>query len=182
MEPTHPSKIMKYCPSCGGNNFLFDGDNLFTCRDCSFRYYLNPAPAVAVIIESGDGRIVVARRKHEPRRGFLDLPGGFVNMMERAEDAARREIMEELGITVKSLSYLGSSPSEYIFGGVSYFTCDLAFTCTSDELSAMRPADDVSEALLVRPEDIERDEIAFPSIERLLDLYVKSRDNRVGGE
>lgn len=174
-KQTHPSEIMKHCPSCGGVNYSFDGEKLFTCGDCSFIYYINPATAVAVIIESPDGKIVITRRKHEPRKGYLDLPGGFVNMMESAEDAARRETMEELGISISLLRYLGSSPNEYIFGGVSYFTCDLGFICTSGELSAMRPADDVSEAGLVRPEEIERKEIAFPSMERLLDLYLEEK-------
>lgn len=169
---THPSNTFKFCPSCGAENFTFNGEKLFTCGNCSFNYYINPAPAVAVIIEAPDGRIVVTRRKHEPRAGYLDLPGGFVDMMENAENAAKREVMEELGIAVKDLKYIGSSPNEYVYKGLSYFTCDLGFVCRSDELSRMVPADDVSEAFLMRPEDIGRSEIGFPSMERILGIYL----------
>lgn len=172
---THPSDIMKYCPSCGAQKFSFNGEKLFTCGNCSFNYYINPATAVAVIIEAPDGRIVVTRRKNTPRAGYLDLPGGFVDMMESAEDAAGREVLEELGITVKNLRYIGSSPNEYVFRGISYFTCDMGFVCESDELPQMLPADDVSEAFLIRPEDIDRREICFPSIERILNLYLTLR-------
>lgn len=169
---THPSNILKFCPSCGAENFTFNGEKLFTCENCSFNYYINPAPAVAIIIEAPDGRIVVTRRKHEPRAGYLDLPGGFVDMMENTEDAAKREVMEELGIAVKNLRYIGSSPNEYVYKGLSYFTCDLGFSCSSEDLSQMLPADDVSEAFLMRPEDIDRSEIGFPSMERILGIYL----------
>ncbi len=170
---THPSALLKHCPSCGGSNFSFNGDKLFTCEECFFTYYINPAPAVAVILEAPDGCIVITRRKYEPRAGYLDLPGGFADMMESAEDAVRREIREELGIGLKSIRYIGSSPNEYIFRGLSYFTCDLGFLCTSDEISKIHPADDVSEAFLIRPEDIDRNEICFPSMARILDIYLK---------
>ncbi len=170
---THPSHIMKHCPSCGADNFSFNGEKLFKCGICSFTYYINPAPAVAVIIVASDGRIVVTRRKHEPRAGYLDLPGGFVDMMESAEDAAKREVMEELGITVKSLRYICSSPNEYVFKGLSYFTCDIGFICEPDDISEMRPADDVSEAFLIRAEDINPAEICFPSIEKILRIYLE---------
>jgi hypothetical protein len=84
--------------------------------------------------------------------------------------------MEELGITVKSLQYIGSSPNEYIFKGLSYFTCDMGFLCESDTLSQMLPADDVSEAFLMRPEDIDSNEIGFPSMERILGIYMSLKD------
>jgi len=172
---THPSNILKFCPSCGAENFTFNGEKLFTCGNCSFNYYINPAPAVAVIIEAPDGRIVVTRRKHKPRAGFLDLPGGFVDMMESAEDAAKREVMEELGIAVKSLRYICSSPNEYVYKGFSYFTCDIGFVCESDGLTQIRPADDVCEAFLIRSEDIDPSDICFPSIARIVEIYLDLR-------
>lgn len=173
---THPSNILKFCPSCGSEKFTFNGEKLFTCGSCSFHYYINPAPAVAVIIEAPDGRVVVTRRKHEPRAGYLDLPGGFIDMMESAEDAVKREVMEELGIAVKDLKYIGSSPNEYVYKELSYFTCDLGFVCKADNLASMIPADDVSEAFLIRAEDIDPARICFPSIERILKLYLDLKD------
>ena len=172
---THPSNIMKFCPVCGERSFTFSGEKLFICKSCGFNYYINPAPAVAAVIESRDGRIVLTRRKNEPRAGSLDLPGGFVDIMESAEDAIRREIKEELGISVNNLSFTGTFPNEYVFKGLSYYTCDMGFVCFSDELEEMKPADDVSEAILVRPEDIDYREIGFPSIENLLKLYLKQK-------
>ncbi len=175
LSETHPSLVLKFCPCCGDKNFSFSGDKFFTCRSCGFVYYINPAPAAAAVIESPDGRIVLTRRKYEPRAGFLDLPGGFVDMMERAEDAVIREIREELDINVNSLKYLGSFPNEYVYRGLSYFTCDLGFVCSSDQLDRMKPADDVSEAILIRPGDVDYSRICSESIGNILKLYVKMK-------
>ena len=177
-QGTHPSGILKYCPACGSGSFSFDGEKLFTCGSCGFSYYINPASAVAAIIESPDGRIVLTRRKFEPRAGYLDLPGGFVDILESAEDAIRREIKEELGINIKSLSFIGTSPNEYIYNGLSYFTCDLGFICSSDELAEMKAADDVREVILLMPEEIDYSEIGFPSIKNLLSLYIKQKTGK----
>ena len=176
---THPSNVIKFCPVCGNKSFSFSGDKFFTCGSCGFIYFINPAPAVAAVIESPDGRIVLTRRKHEPLAGMLDLPGGFVDMMESAEEAIRREIKEELGINVGPLAFLGTCPNEYVYRGLSYFTCDLGFVCSSVELEQMHPADDVSEAILIRPEDIDFREIGFPSIEYLLKQYVNRKTGKI---
>jgi len=175
VSETHPLKILKFCPACGSSAFSFNGEKLFTCNSCGFNYYINPAPAVAGIIEVPDGRIVLTRRKYEPRRGFLDLPGGFVDIMERAEDALKREIHEELGICVTSIQWMATFPNEYVFKGLSYFTCDMGFICTTDEPDKIKPADDVLEALILKPEDIDFNEICFPSIEKFLRLYINLR-------
>ena len=42
-----------------------------------------------------------------------DFPGGFVDPGECIEDALRRELLEEVGLQVGSMTYLGSWPDEY---------------------------------------------------------------------
>jgi len=170
---THPSRAFKFCPACGAPEFSFSGEKLFTCPSCGFIYYINPAPAVAAIIEAHDGRILLTRRRHDPGAGLFDLPGGFVDIMESAEEALTREIREELGIGIKSMRFMASRPNEYVYRGLSYFTCDMGFICTTDEIDAIKPADDVSEALLVKPEAIDFAQIGFPSIEMLLKTYIE---------
>jgi mutator protein MutT len=48
-----------------------------------------------------DGRALLIRRAHEPRKGEWSLPGGLVELGERLTDAVRREIAEETGLDVQ---------------------------------------------------------------------------------
>jgi len=61
--------------------------------------YKNPLPTVDIIIELDDGGIVLIKRKNPPF-GWA-IPGGFVDEGESLEDAARREALEETGLTVR---------------------------------------------------------------------------------
>ena len=63
-----------------------------------------PRATVDVIVEV-DGGIALIRRRNPPP-GWA-IPGGFVDYGERAEDAARREMREELGVDVELVSLLG---------------------------------------------------------------------------
>lgn len=170
-KPSHPSRVFNFCPACASNDFSFNGEKMFSCKACGLEYYINPAPAVAVILQYPDQRIVMAHRKHEPRKGTLDLPGGFVDMNERVEDAVKREIFEELGVIVEQMEFIGSFPNEYVFNGISYFTCDMAFVCQIAEGTELYPADDILDAVVLRPEAIDYDEICFPSIINILKLF-----------
>jgi 8-oxo-dGTP diphosphatase len=64
------------------------------------------APATDVIIVR-DGRALLARRALEPEAGMWELPGGFANRGEHPAETARREILEELAISVRLTSVLG---------------------------------------------------------------------------
>jgi ADP-ribose pyrophosphatase YjhB (NUDIX family) len=168
---SHLSNVFTFCPKCGRKGFVFNGEKVLSCKACGLEYYMNPAPAVAAILQYPDGRIVLAHRKHEPRKGMLDLPGGFVDMNERIEDAVKREIFEELAVKVDTMEFIGSFPNEYVFNGVSYFTCDMAFVCNIASDTMLNAADDIMDALVIRPEDINFNEICFPSIVNILKLY-----------
>ena len=65
----------------------------------------NPAPTVDVIVERNEGRVLLIKRKNPPLAWAL--PGGFVDYGECTEDAARREVFEETGVTVLLTELLG---------------------------------------------------------------------------
>jgi ADP-ribose pyrophosphatase YjhB (NUDIX family) len=68
----------------------------------------NPTPTVDIIIED-DSRILLIKRKNEPFKDHLVLPGGFVNEGKKVEDAAKREgkKVEETSLDVDLIDILG---------------------------------------------------------------------------
>lgn len=66
----------------------------------------NPTPTVDIVIED-DSRILLIKRKNEPFKDHLVLPGGFVNEGKKLEDAAKREAKEETSLDVHLIDILG---------------------------------------------------------------------------
>ena len=60
----------------------------------------NPVPTVDIIIEYGDGIVLIERKN--PPHGWA-LPGGFIDYGESAEAAAVREAREETGLELSDL-------------------------------------------------------------------------------
>lgn len=173
VKDTHPKNVIKYCPRCGCKDFTCKGaGRSFKCEGCHFDLYFNNSAAVACLIFNGDGKLLLARRAIEPAFGMLDLPGGFVEPMENAEEAVIREINEELGVKVVKSEFLGSFPNEYVFSGFSVFTLDLAFICIVDDLSAIVPADDVSGVEYIFPKDVKKEELCSESMVNIIKLYI----------
>ena len=172
------SKIFNFCPSCSSRNISFDGIKEFTCGDCSFTYFHNIAAAAGTILEC-DGKIVLIRRKQEPGKGMLDLPGGFIDPGETAEQGAIREIKEELKIEVGPLEYLGSYPNTYEFKNVSYRSCDLLFYCRIESFPTEFDEREAEEMVLMDPFEINEDEVAFKSIRMGLQLFRRLKSSGV---
>ncbi len=164
------ARTFNFCPSCGSRRITFDGIKEFTCGDCSFTYFQNVAAAAGTILEC-DGKIVLIRRKQEPGKGKLDLPGGFTDPGETAEEGARREIREELKIDVGPLEYLGSHPNTYEYRNVTYRSCDMLFYRKIDAFPTEFDETEAEELVLMDPSEIPDDELAFESIRKGLQLF-----------
>jgi 8-oxo-dGTP diphosphatase len=119
--------------------------------------YRNPTPTVDVILQR-DSKVLMIRRKKDPFKGQLALPGGFVNEGETAEDAMKREAMEETSLEVEPIEILGiysdpkRDPRKHIltvaFVGIIVGGTDKA-------------GDDAESIEWVELADIERKQIAF---------------------
>ncbi len=170
----------RYCPKCGSARVRMQGPKLLKCADCGFEYYFNPAAAVAALITDNDGRLLVTVRAEEPAKGAWDLPGGFVDPGESAEEALSREVKEELGIEIASMKYLYSEPNVYEYKQVSYTTVDLVFLCSVRDVSEARAFDDLEvEALLFKaPADIDPDKFGLSSIRKIVSRYLAELPKR----
>jgi ADP-ribose pyrophosphatase YjhB (NUDIX family) len=62
-------------------------------------------PAVSVALKRGD-QLLLVRRGREPSAGLYAFPGGRVEPGEADEEAVRRELVEETGLTVGAVAFL----------------------------------------------------------------------------
>jgi mutator protein MutT len=134
------------------------------CQQCGFHLYINSAAAVAALIFNQEGKLLVTRRAVEPDTGKIDLPGGFVDPGETAEEALKRELFEELGVTVKSMRYLTSGSNEYLYSGMTVFTTDLLFRVEAVSHENLQAHDDITGFEWVDPKTVDAEEIPAPSI------------------
>lgn len=96
---------MNYCSNCSSANLDFripEGDQLprYVCQNCATIHYSNPKLVVGCLIVD-QGKILLARRGIEPRKGFWNLPCGYLENQETVQQGALREVYEETGATVK---------------------------------------------------------------------------------
>ena len=143
----HPLELFRYCPKCGSSEFEIHNALSRHCANCGFTYYQNPRASTAAFILNGKGELLVARRAKDPAKGTLDLPGGFVDNNENAEQGMVREIREETGLKVEAdkVEYLFSIPNIYHYSGMDIHTLDLFFLCRVADDAEVMAADDAAE-------------------------------------
>ena len=160
-------EVYKFCPKCGAPLHQVKM-NLFTCKKCGHRLYINPTPCAAVIIKNNKNEILLVERAVDPEKGLWDLPGGFIDLEESVEESVIREIKEELGLTLNltDIKYLDSFPGRYEYSDINYYTLGMVYTAftTQTALNKLKTHDDVSGYQFFSREKIEWKKIAFPVI------------------
>ncbi len=134
-------------------------------------YPKTPLLAVdCVVVDPGRG-VLMVRRKNPPYKGYLALPGGFVEIGETVEQAARRELAEETGLEATKLSLVGvySKPDRDPRG----HTCSIAFLATVEAKAEPRAGDDAEAVAWIK--NIDDVEIAFDHREIITDALKLSR-------
>jgi len=170
---THPLQKFTFCPACGSANWEVNNFKSKHCADCGFTYYANVSSAVACFIQNEAGDLLVCRRAKDPAKGTLDLPGGFVDLDETAEEALRREIMEELNLELTDLKYLRSIPNLYEYSGMVIHTLDMLYSAKAVDLHPLRAADDVQEAFFIKLNTISPSDFGLDSIKKGIIAFLK---------
>jgi 8-oxo-dGTP diphosphatase len=133
---------------------------------------VTPALAVDLVIELVDrpGRPIVLIERRHPPAGYA-LPGGFVDVGETAEDAARREALEETGLQVELRHLLGvySDPARDPRGHT------VSIVYVAESRGDPRAGDDAARVLVARPNALPA--LAFDHA-RILADYAASRRRR----
>lgn len=168
--------LFHFCTRCGAARAATAGGaHPFRCASCGFTYYFNPACAVAVIIEDGNGRVLFIRRGREPARGKLAMVGGFADPGETGEEAARREVREEVGLELAGIEYVGAWPNVYRAGGFVVDVLDIFYHARLATTAMTLDPAEVSSAEWQDPRSVAPEEIAFPSMRAALAEYLARR-------
>ena len=98
----------RYCGTCGSLTRSGHGGHLRTCRNeaCARLHFPRVEPAVIMLVEN-QGRCLLARHKGSAAGSYSTL-AGFVGVSESLEDAVRREVAEETGVPVGTVTYMAS--------------------------------------------------------------------------
>jgi ADP-ribose pyrophosphatase YjhB (NUDIX family) len=105
-------------------------------------YPAQPVVGVGAVVVR-DGRALIVKRRHEPRKGEWSLPGGMLDLGESLADAARREVKEETGLDVHPGAIIETFDRVHrdADGRIRYHFVIVDFVCESSEGDAVAGSD-----------------------------------------
>ena len=162
----------KYCPVCGSACFHENSFKSLLCDNCGLELFINPGAAYVAFIFNEQGELLVVRRKEEPAKGTLDLPGGFSDIGETAEEGICREVKEETGLIVTKATYLFSFNNTYLYSNLNIPTLDLFYLCEVENCDELHAADDAEDCLWVPLKEIRVEEFGLQSLRRGIERFL----------
>lgn len=93
------------------------------CTNCGKEIWPQVSPAIIVRIKKED-KILLVNAKTFRRSEMYGLVAGFLETGETLEECVRREVKEEVSLTIKNIKYFGSQSWPYPCGVMVGFTAD----------------------------------------------------------
>lgn len=149
----------RFCPRCAEPAEV-DFPRRITCEHCGYAAYYNPKPVAGAIPFDAEGRVILLRRGFDPGRGLWTFPGGFVDLGESVEQAAHREVDEELGMAIELGALIG------VYSRADDRVVLIVFAATA--LSEPGTSPEATEVRAFAPDVVPWPELAFWSTERAL--------------
>jgi NAD+ diphosphatase len=119
----------QFCGRCGSQLKTSLIERAKECSKCGQLHFPLLSPAIIVLVERGR-EVLLARSRHF-LPGVYSVLAGFVEPGESLEEAVVREVMEEVGVTVKDIKYFGSQPWPFPHSLMIGFMA----TCAGGEIS-----------------------------------------------
>lgn len=140
----------RFCANCGAATEMKNGGAKRRCDACETEHFPRTDP-VAIVLAVHDGACLLGRGPHFPP-GFLSALAGFVEAAETPEEAAKRELFEEAGVTLTDIRYQFSQPWPFPNSMMMGFIADAedrALTLDKTEIEEARWIDkaDIAAAL-----------------------------------
>jgi ADP-ribose pyrophosphatase YjhB (NUDIX family) len=142
----------RFCPRCGQPADVAYPRSI-TCPHCGYGAYYNPKPVAAAIPVTPDDRIILLRRGFDPGKDLWTFPGGFVDLGETVEAAARREAREEIEADIQLGDLVG------VYSRDDERVVLIVFAARTADTP--RTTDEALEVRAFAPEEIPWEELAF---------------------
>ncbi|MEM7058879.1 MAG: NAD(+) diphosphatase [Pseudomonadota bacterium] len=97
-----------FCAQCGARSIPESGGWRRICPECGSEHFPRTDPVVIMLILHDD-EVLLGRHAEWPQ-GQYSLLAGFIEPGETVEDAVRRQVKEETGVTIAEVGYIGSQP------------------------------------------------------------------------
>ena len=99
----------RFCPRCGAPVQLVSGGWAARCEACDRLEYPRQDPAIIVLVEDHDGRVLLAHNALW-RPGFVSIIAGYVEAGESPDITVAREVAEEVGVDIETPTYVATQP------------------------------------------------------------------------
>jgi len=143
------------------------------CPACEQVVFREQKIAAGVIVEH-EGKVLLVRRRMNPRRGMWTFPAGFVDFDEAPADAAVRECREETGLEVEITGLL-----DVIAGREHERGADVIIIYHARPVAGeARAADDVDRVAFCAPDEDKLPPLAFDATRAALARWRDSQSRR----
>jgi NAD+ diphosphatase len=102
------ARTHRFCGACGAPTAPSERERAMVCPECGFAAFPRLSPAVIMVVHRGPD-LLLAHGRAFPQPFYGPL-AGFVEVGETLEHAVRREVREEVGVEVGTVSYVTSQP------------------------------------------------------------------------
>lgn len=129
--------------------------------------------AASVIIVDKHGRLLLGKRTDNHKWGYS---GGSVEIDEKIEDCAKRELLEEMGLVANSLDFFiinSGAETHYIYpNGDEVSNIEIIYICRDYRGTPRKQEDEIEELRFFSLEEISLDEIS-PPIRPVIKRYIE---------
>jgi NAD+ diphosphatase len=168
-------RTYQFCGKCGSPTTTQAHERAKICPQCGHTSYprLSPAMIVRVTRQGANGPEILLARAHRFPPNRYSVLAGYVEPGESLEDCVRREVCEEVGLTVKNIRYFGSQPWPFPNSLMVAFTAEYA----SGEIELEE--EEMADAGWYGPHDLPRIPPRLSIARRLIDDFLADFDENV---
>jgi ADP-ribose pyrophosphatase YjhB (NUDIX family) len=147
-----------------------DDRERLVCPECNYIVYDNPKIVVGAVATNNNGKILLCRRAIEPRTGYWTIPAGYLEQWETLSEGTQREAREEARAELELGPMLAIYDLPHIAQVQMFYRAHL---CNAD----IAPGSESREVGLFEPDALPWEELAFPTVTKILEQYKQTRDS-----